>query len=222
MTVRALNVGLPREVEWHGQRVSTGIFKSPVDGRVSLRRLNFDGDRQADLTVHGGAAKAAYCYPFEHYDYWTGALGRDLPFGAFGENLTTTGLDEHGVHLGDEFVVGTARVVVTQPRLPCYKLGIRFGADDMVKRFQQSERSGFYVAVIEEGDVGAGDEMTPVSRHPAAVSVLAINRLYVTKRYRPEDVATARRALTVAALPESWKAYFRERLASVPDGTTNP
>jgi MOSC domain-containing protein YiiM len=212
MTVLSLNIGLPREVEWHGQRVSTGIFKSPVAGRVPLRRLNFDGDRQADLTVHGGAAKAVYCYPFEHYDYWTRELGRDLPFGAFGENLTITGLDEQSVHLGDEFALGTARVVVTQPRMPCYKLGIRLGSDAMVKRFQQSERGGFYVAVTHEGEVAAGDDMVALTRHPAAVSVLEINRLYVTKKYGPDEIAVAQRALTVPSLPESWKAYFRERL----------
>lgn len=212
MTIVSLNVGLPREVEWHGRLVSTGIFKSPVSGRLPLRRLNFDGDRQADLTVHGGHAKAVYCYPFEHYEHWKGELGRELPFGAFGENLTTTDLDERSVHLGDEFEVGTARVVVTQPRVPCYKLGIRFGDDTMVKRFLKSERSGFYVAVLQEGDVGAGDAMTPLSQHPARVSVRDINRLYVAKTFRRDDVAVAERALTIDAFPEVWKAHFRDRL----------
>ena len=212
MTIVSLNVGLPREVDWHGRPVSTGIFKSAVSGRVPLRRLNFDGDRQADLTVHGGHAKAVYCYPAEHYEYWNAELGRDLPFGAFGENLTTTDLDERSVHLGDEFAIGTARVVVTQPRVPCYKLGIRFGDDRMVKRFLKSERSGFYVAVLQEGNVGAGDAMTPLSQHPAQVSVLDVNRLYVAKTFRRDDVAVAERALTVDAFPEEWKAYFRDRL----------
>src|SRR5262245_39648026 len=138
MKVISLNVGMPREVSWHGKIATTGIFKEPVAGRVALRRLNLDGDGQADLTVHGGEYKAVYCYPAEHYTYWEKELARKLPMGMFGENFTTAGLLESEVHLGDRFRVGSAEVVVTQPRLPCYKLGIRFDADDMVKRFLAS------------------------------------------------------------------------------------
>src|SRR3954453_5885925 len=157
MKLRSLNTGLPREVTWHGRHVTTGIFKAPVPGRVALRTQNLDGDRQADLTVHGGPHKAVYCYPFEHYAYWTRELpGRELPMAMFGENFTTEGMDEDAVHLGDRFAVGSAVVVVTQPRMPCYKLGIRFESDQMVKRFLASGRSGFYVAVVQEGEVGAG------------------------------------------------------------------
>ncbi|HEX3702311.1 MAG TPA: MOSC domain-containing protein [Vicinamibacterales bacterium] len=210
----ALSTGLPREVAWRGRTVTTGIFKQPVTGRIALRTLNLDGDRQADLTVHGGAHKAVYCYPFEHYDYWKHALpGRDLPIPIFGENFTTQGMDEDSVHLGDRFAVGSAEVIVTQPRLPCYKLGIRFQADDIVKRFLASGRTGFYLAVTREGDVGAGDEMALVSRDREAVPISAITRLYVAERYTADDVAAARRARRVDALPESWKAYLRDRLS---------
>src|SRR5229473_7687031 len=172
MKMISLNVGLPREVIWHGRSVTTGIFKEPVAGRVVMRKLNLDGDRQADLTVHGGDYKAVYCYPMEHYRYWKKELpGRELPMGMFGENLTTEGMLENEVHLGDRFSVGSAEVVVTQPRLPCYKLGVRFGADDMVKRFLVSGRTGFYLAVTREGKVGSGDEIALIGRDANAVPV---------------------------------------------------
>jgi MOSC domain-containing protein YiiM len=223
MKLVSVNTGLPREVSWHGRMVTTGIFKEPVGGRVALRKLNLDGDRQADLTVHGGEHKAVYCYPLAHYDYWKKELsGRELPMGMFGENLT---VDDHGkalpggqgsleesVHLGDRFSVGTAEVAVTQPRLPCYKLGIRFGSDDMVKRFLASGRTGFYLAVVREGEVGAGDEMKVMARGPHAVAISEIVRLYVAKRFGEAEIRAVRRALRVPELPESWKEYFRERL----------
>lgn len=214
MKIASLNVGLPREVSWHGHLVTTGIFKEPVAGRVVLRKLNFDGDRQADLEVHGGKYKAAYCYPLEHYAYWKKELpGRDLPLAIFGENLTTEGMLEESVHLGDRYSVGSAEVVVTQPRLPCFKLGIRFQSDDMVRRFLASRRSGFYVAVTREGEVGAGDEIKEVSRDENRVSIADIVRLYVAKQYTEADAEVIRRALQVAALPEHWKEEFAERLA---------
>jgi MOSC domain-containing protein YiiM len=213
MKLISVNIGLPREVTWHGIAVTTGIFKQPVEGRVALRKLNLDGDRQADLTVHGGEHKAVYCYANEHYDYWNSELsGRELPTGIFGENFTTEGLREDSVHLGDCFSVGSAEVVVTQPRLPCYKLGVRFQADNMVKRFLANGRMGFYLAVTHEGEVGAGDEIKVVTRDPNSVRVSEITRLYIAKRYDTDDVISLRRALQVAALPESWKEYFRERL----------
>jgi MOSC domain-containing protein YiiM len=223
MKLVSVNTGLPREVSWHGRIVTTGIFKGPVKGRVALRKLNLDGDRQADLTVHGGEYKAVYCYPLAHYNYWKRDLpGRELPMGMFGENLTIDdggkalpdgkGSLEESVHLGDRFSVGTAQVVVTQPRLPCYKLGVRFGTDDMVKRFLASGRTGFYVAVLREGEVGAGDEIKLMAREPNAVPVSEITRLYVAKRYGEAEIRAVRRALRVEELPESWKEYFRERL----------
>jgi len=213
MKLVSVNVGLPREVIWHGRTVTTGIYKQPIEGRVALRKLNLDGDRQADLSVHGGEDKAVYCYPLEHYDYWKKELpGRDLPMGVFGENFTTDGLLEHSVHLGDRFSVGTAEVIVTQPRMPCYKLGVRFASDDLVKRFLASGRSGFYVSVAREGQVAAGAEIKVVAREANAVPVSALTHLYVAKRYADDDVALVQRALHVAALPESWKEYLRARL----------
>ena len=215
MKLVSVNSGLPREVMWHGRSVTTGIFKQPVEGRVALRKLNLDGDRQADLSVHGGKDKAVYCYPTEHYDYWKKELpGRELPMGMFGENFTTDGLPEDSVHLGDRFSVGSAEVVVTQPRLPCYKLGVKFQSDDMVRRFLASGRTGFYLAVTREGEVGAGDEIKVISRDDNAVPISEITRLYIAKRYDEGDVVSVRRAIRVAALPESWKGYFRERLES--------
>ena len=213
MTIVSLNTGLPREVTWHGRRVTTGIYKRPVQGRVPLRRLNLDGDGQADLSVHGGELKAVYCYPYEHYAWWAQQLAmRELPMGMFGENLTTEGLDEASVNVGDEFSIGTARVIVTQPRLPCYKLGIRFDSDAMVKRFLASGRTGFYLAVRREGELGAGDAMTVVARDPQQVSVAALTRLYVAKTFDADDIATARRAVAITALPDSWIQHIRERL----------
>jgi len=213
MKLMSLNIGLPQQVTWHGRIVTTAIFKHPVEGRVALRTLNLDGDRQADLTVHGGEHKAVYCYPLAHYDYWQRELpGTELPMGSFGENFTTEGLLEDSVHLGDRFAVGSAELVVSQPRLPCYKLGIRFQSDDMVKRFLASGRMGFYVAVTREGEVGAGDEIKVMARDPNAVPVTEITRLYIAKRYGDDELSSVRRALQVASLPGTWKAYFRERL----------
>lgn len=217
MKLVSVNTGLPREVSWHGRIVTTAIFKDQVKGRVALRKLNLDGDRQADLTVHGGEHKAVYCYSLAHYDYWKRELpGRELPMGMFGENFTiedgNDGLLEESVHLGDRFSAGTAEVAVTQPRLPCYKLGVRFGSDDMVKRFLASGRTGFYVAVVREGEVGTGDEMKVIAREANAVAVSEITRLYVAKRYGEAEIRAVRRALRVEELPESWKEYFRERL----------
>jgi MOSC domain-containing protein YiiM len=215
MRLTSVNVGLPRDVLWHGRTVTTGIYKEPVDSRVAVRTLNLDGDRQADLTVHGGAYKAVYCYAVEHYAFWKKELPRrDIPTAIFGENFTTEGLEENSVHLGDRFAIGSAEFVVTQPRLPCYKLGVRFESDDMVKHFLVSGRFGFYLAVTREGEVGAGDDIKRIAQDPNAVPVSEITRLYITKRFDKEDIASLRRALQVAALPDSWKDYFRERLAT--------
>ena len=213
MILVSVNTGIPREVMWHGRSVTTAIYKEPVEGRVALRKLNLDGDRQADLSVHGGEHKAVYCYPITHYDYWKRELpSRDLPMAVFGENFTTDGMLEASVHLGDRFSVGSAEVVVTQPRLPCYKLGVRFESDDMVRQFLASGRTGFYFAVTREGEVGAGDEINVIARDPNAVSISEITRLYIAKRYGNDDVTSVRLALGVVALPDSWKEYFRKRL----------
>ena len=212
MKIVSLNVGMPQEVLWHGQPVTTGIFKSPTSERIRLRTLNLDGDRQADLTVHGGEHKAVYCYPVEHYTYWQKKLpGRDLPLGVFGENFTTKGMLEQDVHLGDRFAINDAEVVVTQPRLPCYKLGIRFQADDMVKKFLASRRIGFYVAVTREGSVAAGDEMIPVVRNASAISIADFLRLFLTKSFNDADRASLKELYALPSVPLDWKQYFRER-----------
>ena len=210
MQVLSINVGLPRELEWRGQLVRTSIFKEPVASRVRIERLNVEGDRQSDLSVHGGADKAVYAYPSEHYPFWRQELpGVDLPWGAFGENLTTTGLMESELHVGDRLRIGSAELVVTQPRLPCFKLGIRFGRADMVKRFLKSGRTGFYLAVAREGEAAAGDEIFLIARAPAAVTVSDIVSLYASDA---ENQELLRRATALDSLPESWREYFRKRL----------
>ncbi len=209
----SLNVGLPREVAWHGQTVTTGIWKEPVAGPVMARALDFDGDRQADLSVHGGPDKAVYAYPSEHYEFWRRERpDLDLPWGAFGENLTTEGLDEDAVAIGDRFRIGEAELVVTQPRLPCYKLEVRHG-EGMVQRFLASRRTGFYLKVAREGLVQAGDAVERIGREPEEVRVADVTRLYA---FDKGDRETMRRAVRVAALPESWRSYFAERLGSGP------
>ena len=208
----SVNVGLPREVRVNGEKVLTGIFKSPVGGRVRVERLNIAGDRQADPSVHGGPNKAVYGYPSEHYAYWAKRLRRnDLGWGVFGENLTFEGLLEDAIHLGDCLRVGTAVLRVTQPRFPCYKLGIRFGRADMVKKFQLSGRSGFYFSVVEEGDVAAGDGAEIVSRDKHAVTVAECVELY-TNRNNP-SAERVRQLLQVQTLPPGMRKYFTRRLA---------
>ena len=210
MKLVSVNVGLPRTVMQNGDPVSTGIFKAPVAGRVMLRTLNLDGDRQADLSVHGGPTKAVYAYPSEHYEYWKRELpGMTLPWGMFGENFTTSGLFESDLNIGDKFRVGSAVVRVTEPRMPCYKLGIKFGRPDIVKRFLASGRTGFYFAVIQEGEIGAGDEIEPIEKNQDDVKVSDITRLYTREKH---NVALLRRAIEVETLPESWRGYFRDRL----------
>lgn len=215
MKIVSVSVARPRLAVWNGQTVSTGIFKTPVEGRVMLRTLNLDGDRQADLNVHGGPFKAAYAYPSEHYAYWRGELpGAELPWGAFGENFTTEGLDETSVNVGDRFRLGDAEVTVTTPRLPCYKLGIKFGRADIVKRFMESGRTGFYLSVAREGEVGAGDALELLARDENGVTVADIFRLYALGE---GDAETLRRAAAVEALPESWREKLRGRLAKAAD-----
>jgi MOSC domain-containing protein YiiM len=201
---------MPREVVAHDRLVLTGIFKSPVEGRIHLHRLNFDGDRQADLRVHGGKDKAVYAYPSEHYRYWREELPEmELPWGVFGENLTTAGLDEEGLHLGDRLRIGEAILRVAQPRLPCYKLGIRFGRDDIIKRFLASGKSGFYFAVDHEGEIGAGDTIEIIDRDPHRISIAALNRLITADE---DDRAAIEEVLAVESLPQNWRDYFTKRL----------
>jgi len=193
----------------NGEPVSTGIFKEPVTDRVMLRTLNLDGDRQADLSVHGGPEKAVYIYPSEHYPFWKRELpDMDLSWGMFGENFTTTGLLETEINIGDKFRIGSAEVMVTQPRMPCYKLGIRFGRTDILKRFLLSERTGFYVSVLKEGKVGAGDEFEVIEKNASGVTVVDVTRLYSSDK---GNVELKQRAIATEALPDSWRAYFRKR-----------
>jgi len=210
MKVVSINAGLPREVEWRGKTVRTSIIKEPMAGPVRVERLNVEGDRQSDLTVHGGAGKAVYAYPAEHYAFWRQDLpGVDLPWGAFGENFTTEGLIEESVYIGDQLKVGSAEFVVTQPRMPCFKLGIRFGRPEMVKRFLRSGRTGFYLAVAREGEVTAGDTITLTDRSDVAITVADIVRLYTADSLNKDLL---RQASELPALPEGWRDYFRKRL----------
>lgn len=210
MNVVSINVGLPREVEAQGEVVLTSIFKTPVPGRVPVGRLNLDGDRQSDLSVHGGVHKAVYVYPAEHYTFWRAELpAADLLWGAFGENLTVEGLREDTTGIGDRFRIGSAEFMVTQPRMPCFKLGIRFGRPDMVKRFLQSGRSGFYLSVSQEGDVAAGDSITLLSHDDGGLTVADLVALYTAKAPNQDLL---RRASELHALPESWRDHFRNRL----------
>jgi MOSC domain-containing protein YiiM len=210
MRVLSVNVGLPREVSWRGKTVTTGIYKEPVPGPVRIRTLNLDGDRQADLRVHGGRDKAVYAYPSEFYELWRQErpdLG--FGFGRFGENLTTEGLLDQDVNVGDRFRVGTAELVVTQPRLPCFKLGIKLGRDEFVTEFLERGLFGFYLAVAREGTVQAGDPIVGLSRDSHGFRVTEVARLYARDR---DDVDGLRRAAGVDALPASWRDYFRKRL----------
>ena len=210
MQVISVNVGQPREVVWKGQTVVTGIFKEAVEGRIAVRRLNLEGDRQADLTVHGGLEKAIYAYPAEHYPFWREQFPEmEMPWGMFGENLTITGILEDTVHIGDHFQVGSAKLMVTQPRLPCYKLGIKFGREEILRRFLRSGMTGFYFAVLEEGEVAAGDPINLLHRDEHQIKVADIVRLYHQDKYNLDLI---RRVVAVEALPEEWRDYFQQRI----------
>lgn len=210
MNVVSVNVGEPREVPWRGRSVLTSIFKAPVAGRVAVRAHNVEGDRQSDLTVHGGADKAVYAYPSEHYAYWRDALpGVDLPWGAFGENLTTTGLLEAELRIGDRLRVGSTELVVTQPRIPCFKLGIRLGRTDMPKRFLASGRSGFYLRIVAAGEVAAGDPIAVIERDAHDVTVADVVAL---KAKRGASPRLLRQVVDLPALSEAMREEFRKRL----------
>src|SRR5579872_2629722 len=173
MKVLSVNVAMPRAVSIHGKQVETGIFKTPVSGPVAVGNLNLAGDGQADLSVHGGPDKAVYVYPSEHILHWKQALHRDdLGPGSFGENLTVEGLSENEIAIGDEFAIGTARFVVTQPRLPCFKLALALETPSIPKTFMESGRTGFYLRVLQEGSIAAGDAIYQLpSRETAQVTI---------------------------------------------------
>jgi MOSC domain-containing protein YiiM len=209
MKLLSVNVGPPRVVTWKGKQYATGIFKSPVEGRITLRSLNLDGDKQVDLSVHGGPDRAVYVYPAEHYDFWRPELNRDdLGWGSFGENLTIQGLLEDAMHIGDRIRIGSAVLTATQPRMPCVKLGIRLNDAGIVKRFMDTERSGFYMAVVQEGEVAAGDDIEIVSRDEHRMSIVELRRIYLAK----DDPIAIRRVLQLTALSADWRDQFSKRL----------
>jgi len=211
MQVVSVNVGLPRQVETPYGIVLTGIFKSPVAGRVAVRRHNIAGDRQADLSVHGGPNKAVYAYSSEHYPYWAQQLpDTDLPFGKFGENLTLTGLTEEQAHIGAHYRIGTSVLRVTQPRMPCFKLAIRFERADIIKLFWKSGRSGIYFAIVKEGELGSGDNVELVEEHPAQLAVADVVRVFKRETTDPEIYAR----VMEAPIAGSWKEDIRERWAA--------
>lgn len=211
--ILSVNVSLPKEVEFEGQKVTTGIFKEPIDRRVMLKTLNLEGDRQADLTVHGGPDKAVYAYAVEHYEYWRKIFPTiKMLNGMFGENFTTEDLMEEEVCIGDVFQIGLSRVIVTQPRMPCYKLGVKFGRMDVLKKFLDSGRSGIYFKVSKEGEVGAGDTIEQIGKDPYKITISDIVRLYVKDK---DDIKSMSRAIKVNALPVGWKQYFFEQIKLV-------
>lgn len=214
MRLLSVNVSLPKRAPHGGKKtVVTGIFKEPVAGRVMLRRLNLDGDGQADLENHGGPHRAAYAYPIENHDHWSRELGREgFAFGQFGENFTVRGMTEDDVRIGDVFRVGGALVEVSQPRPPCFKLGIRMGMLRFPKLFLASGRVGFYLRVLEEGEVGAGDAFERVEADPEGMTVREMNHLLF---FEPENLEGAGRALRIRALSPGWRGSFVERLAKV-------
>ena len=212
MHVLSVNVGLPRRVQWRDRTIETGIFKEPVAGRVAVEPLNLRGDRQADLSVHGGASKAVYAYPHEHYAFWKRELElQELPPGSFGENLTVLGFAESEVRIGERWRVGSCELAVTEPRMPCFKLAARFQRPDMIRRFLASRRTGFYFRVLQPGDLGAGDTVELLERNEFVVSVADVVELFATKA---GDRDLARRALATESLPEGWRDWIAERIES--------
>ena len=209
MKLISLNVARPHLMVYKGVTINSGIFKKPVQGRVRLSSSNLDGDRQADLSVHGGPYKAVYAYPSEHYEFWRKELpDAELPWGAFGENFTTEGLEED-LHVGDRFQIGSAVLMVRQPRMPCYKLAAKFQRDDMIERFLRSGRSGFYLSVEHEGEVGAGDSFELLSGSSDSVTIAEMNRLFFREKYNRDLL---QKAVATAALPGDWREYFLPRL----------
>src|SRR5882724_11003800 len=215
MKLISVNVGLPREITVGGKSVRTSIWKYPVQGRVHVSTLNLDGDQQSDLSVHGGVDKAVYLYPSEHYSYWRTQLPDvELSWGAFGENFTSDGILEDQIKIGDRIQIGSAEFTVTQPRMPCFKLGIRFNRRDMVKRFLQSGRTGFYFAVLKEGEVAAGDSIELLEKDEHNIPVADVVNLY---RGDAANQELLRRVSDLPSLPKSWRDYFGSRLWSPDD-----
>ncbi len=209
MRLLSVNVAHPREVTYRGRTYPTAIFKVPVAGRVAVGRLNIAGDSQGNPRTHGGPDMAVYVFGHENYAHWAADLGRDdLGHGAFGENLTVTGLREEEVAVGDVFRIGTARFQATEPRTPCHKLAMKFGDDDLPRRFAAEGHVGFYFRVLEEGEIGAGDGIVAESRDPARLTMAEVLALWSDKG---ATAAALDRALSVAALSATWRARFEKR-----------
>ena len=187
--------------------VPTGIWKVPVEGRVAVRGVNIEGDEQADRSVHGGVDKALYAYAREDTDWWEGELGRELPHGAFGENLTLGGVDVSGALIGERWRIGTALLEVSEPRFPCWKLGVRFGDPRMLKRFSLALRPGAYLRIVEEGELAAGDGVEIAERPDHDLAIAGFAHAYL------EDRESLPRLLEVPAVSETWRDWVRERAA---------
>lgn len=219
MKLLSVNVSLPKDIAYRDKTISTGIFKETVQGRVMLRELNLNGDGQADLVGHGGIYRAVYVYSIEHYDYWQRELGRnDFTYGQFGENFTVEGMLEDNIHIGDVFRIGDALVEVPQPRVPCYKLGIKMGSPQFVKTFLTSGRVGFYFRVLQEGEVGAGDIIERVRVDPERLTVRAAHQLLY---FDKENVEGLQKALRISALSPGWRDSFEKFLAKSTEATTD-
>ena len=212
MKLISINVGLPVKVKFGNEIVTTGIFKNPVDKRIKIKKLNLEGDRQADLTVHGGLDKAVYSYSSEYYDFWKQEFP-DISFnwGMFGENLTTEGLFESQVNIGDVFQIGSSQIAATQPRMPCYKLGVKFGRMDVIKKFLESEKSGIYFKVVKEGEIGVNDTIKLIKKDNNNVTIKNIVEI-ITKDNK-ESTTLMERAVKILDLPNGWKQYFLEKLS---------
>jgi MOSC domain-containing protein YiiM len=213
MKIISVNVGLPIKVNFGKEIVTTAIFKNPIKHRIKLNKLNLEGDKQADLTVHGGIDKAVYSYPAEHYEFWKKEI-KDFEYswGTFGENLTTEGLLEDLVNIGDQFQIGSAKVVATQPRMPCYKLAVRFGRMDIIRRFMASERSGIYFKVAQEGEIGVEDKIELIKSDENKVTIRDIVRLQTNGG---RDTEMMNRAIKVKDLPDGWRNYFMEKITKL-------
>jgi MOSC domain-containing protein YiiM len=211
MRVIAVNVGTLRPIPWRGKQVQTGIFKHPIDGRIAVQSRGLDGDQQGDLKLHGGIDKAVYVYPKEHYEYWQHEFpDLTFPWGMFGENLTTEGASEDAMYIGNRWRIGSAQFEIVQPREPCFKLGIKFGNPKVIKQFLASGRSGWYLKVITEGEVGAGDQIFPVSQNDQHVTVTDLNKLLFQT---VQDQSILQRALQIKTLPTGWHDLISQYLA---------